>query len=42
MLQEELDKKYIQDKKIKWAIIFQRFIDDGFGTMEIRKMLNAG
>ena len=37
MLQEKLKKKCIQDKKLKWPIIFQRFIDDGFGIMERNK-----
>ena len=37
MLQEELKKKCIQDKKLKWPTIFQRFIDDGFGIMEGNK-----
>ena len=34
MLQEELKKKCVHDKKLKWPILFQRFIDDGFGIME--------
>ena len=37
MLQDELKKKCIQDKKLKWPTIFQRFIDDGFGIMEGNK-----
>ena len=37
MLQKELKKKCIQDKKLKWLSIFQRFIDDGFGFMEGNK-----
>ena len=37
ILQEELKKKGIQDKKLKWPTIFQRFIDDGFGIMEGNK-----
>ena len=37
MLQEELKKKCIHDKNLKWPTIFQRFIDDGFGIMEGKK-----
>jgi len=37
MLQEELKKKCAHDKKLKWPIVFQRFIDDGFGIMEGNK-----
>ena len=37
MLQEELKKKCSHDKKLKWPVIFQRFIDDGFGIIEGRK-----
>ena len=38
MLQEELKKNYVHDKKLKWRILFQRFIDDGFGIMEGTKI----
>ena len=34
MFQEELKKKYVHDKKLKWPILFQRFIGDGFRIME--------
>ena len=34
LLQKELNKKCKSDKKLKWPILFQRFIDDGFGIME--------
>ena len=34
MLQEELKKKYKFDKNLKWPILIQVFIDDGFGIME--------
>ena len=34
MLQNELKNKCVHDKKLKWPILFQRFIDDGFGIME--------
>ena len=37
MLQEELKKKCVHDKKLKWPTIFLRFIDDGFGIMEGNK-----
>ena len=37
MLQEELKKKCVHDKKLKWPVLFQRFIDDGFGIIEGRK-----
>ena len=37
MLQEELKKKCVHDKKLKWPTLFQRFIDDGFGIMEGKK-----
>ena len=37
MLQEELKKKCFHDKKLKWPVRFQRFIDDGFGIIEGRK-----
>ena len=36
-LQEELKKKCIHDKKLKWPTVFQKFIDDGFGIMEGNK-----
>ena len=29
MLQEELKKKCVHDKNLKWPVLFQRFIDDG-------------
>ena len=38
MLQEELKKKCFFDKKLKWPILFQRFIDDGFGIIEGTKL----
>ena len=42
LFQEEL-KKEMCDKKLKWPILFQRFIDDGFRIMEgTQKMLNIG
>ena len=34
MLHNELKNKCVHDKKLKWPILFQRFIDDGFGIME--------
>ena len=34
MLQEQLKKNCVHDKKLKWPTLFQRFIDDGFGIME--------
>ena len=34
MLQEELKKKCVNDRKLKWPKLFLRFIDDGFGIME--------
>ena len=37
MLQEELKKKCDNDKKLKWPVLFQRFIDDGFGIINGRK-----
>ena len=37
MLQEELKKKCVHDKKLKWPTIFLRFIDDGFGIMDGNK-----
>ena len=37
MLQEELKKKCIHDKKLKPLTVFQRFIYDGFGIMEVIK-----
>ena len=37
MLQEELKKKCVQDKKLKWPVLFQRFIDYGFGIINGRK-----
>ena len=33
MLQEELKKKCAHDKKLKWPLLFQRFIGDGFGII---------
>ena len=37
MLQNELKNKCINDKKLKWPIFFQRFIDDGFGIIKEEK-----
>ena len=37
MLQAELKKTCVHDKKLKWPTLFKRFIDDGFGIMEGRK-----
>ena len=37
MLQEELKKRCVHDKKLKWPVLFQRFIDDGFGIINGRK-----
>ena len=34
MLQNELKNKCVNDKKLKWPIFFQRFIDDGFGIIK--------
>ena len=34
MLQNELKNKCVHDKKLRWPILFQRFIDDGLGIME--------
>ena len=34
MLQNKLKNKCVHDKKLRWPILFQRFIDDGFGIME--------
>ena len=33
LLQNELKNKCSHDKKLKWPILFQRFIDGGFGIM---------
>ena len=37
MLKEELKKKCVNDKNLKWPTIFQRFSDDGFRIMEGKK-----
>ena len=37
MLQEELKTKCVHDKQLKWPVLFQRFIDDGFGIIEGKK-----
>ena len=34
ILREELKKKCVHDKKLKWPTLFQRFIDNGFGIMK--------
>ena len=31
---KKLRNKCATNEKLKWPILFQRFIDDGFGTME--------
>ena len=38
MLQNELKNKCVNDKKLKWPIFFQRFIDDGLVSCMEEKM----
>ena len=38
---QELKKKCVQDKKLKWPMLFQRFTDDGFGVMNGRHKLHS-
>ena len=40
-LHEELKKKCVHDKNLKWPILFKRFIDDGFGIMEGTKKMSS-
>ena len=37
MLQEALKKRCVHDKTLKWPVLFQRFIDDGFGITKANK-----
>ena len=34
MLENELRQKCKSDPKLKWPILFKRFIDDGFGVFD--------
>ena len=34
MLEKELRNKRIHGPKLTWPILFQRFIDDGFGVFD--------
>ena len=35
---QELKKKCTNDKNLKWPVLFQRFIDDGFGITKANKI----
>ena len=40
MLQQQLQSKCVYNKNLKWPILFQQFIDDGFN--ERNEMLHIG
>ena len=41
IIEKSLKINMLQKQKIKWPILFQRFIDDGFGIMQgLKKTLN--